>query len=165
MQKRTVLHIRTASAWFFALLLFFPIFWLGLMAFKTEAQAISTPPLFFFSPTLQSFRDVMARDNYTGYAMNSLFTSVLSTAIGLAIALPAAYSMAFFPARGTVGLLKFILSSRYMPGVGALMPIYICYQYFGLLDSRIGLTINTSTGEFSVSAQGQNSSSAGVTPK
>jgi sorbitol/mannitol transport system permease protein len=141
MQRATVLHLRTASAWFFALLLFFPIFWLGLMAFKTEAQAISTPPLLFFEPTLQSFRDVMARDNYTGYAMNSLFTSVLSTALGLAIAIPAAYSMVFFPARGTVGLLKFILSSRYMPGVGALMPIYICYQYFGMLDSRLGLTL------------------------
>lgn len=140
MNKQTTLHIRTGTAWFFALLLFFPIFWLGLMAFKTEAQAISTPPLLFFSPTLQSFRDVMARDNYAGYALNSLITSVLSTAIGLAIAIPAAYSMAFFPNRGTVGLLKFILSSRYMPGVGALMPIYICYQYVGLLDSRVGLT-------------------------
>jgi sorbitol/mannitol transport system permease protein len=141
MNKQTILHIRTFTAWFFALLLFFPIFWLGLMAFKTEAQAISTPPLLFFSPTLESFRDVMARDNYAGYAMNSLLTSVLSTVIGLAIAIPAAYSMAFFPNRGTVGLLKFILSSRYMPGVGTLMPIYICYQYFGLLDSRAGLTV------------------------
>src|SRR4051794_6387908 len=107
MNRHSVLYLRTAGAWLCALLLFFPIFWLGLMAFKTEAQAISTPPLMFFSPTLQSFRDVMARDNYTGYALNSLFTSVLSTAIGLAIAIPAAYSMAFFPARGTVGLLKF----------------------------------------------------------
>lgn len=140
MHKHTTPHVRTAAAWFCALLLFFPIFWLALMAFKTEAQAISTPPLLFFSPTLQSFRDVMARDHYAGYAINSLVTSVLSTAVGLAIALPAAYSMAFFPTRGTVGLLKFILSSRYMPGVGALMPIYICYQYFGLLDSRAGLT-------------------------
>jgi sorbitol/mannitol transport system permease protein len=140
MHKPTTPHVRTAAAWFCALLLFFPIFWLALMAFKTEAQAISTPPLLFFSPTLQSFRDVMARDHYAGYAVNSLLTSVLSTAVGLAIALPAAYSMAFFPTRGTVGLLKFILSSRYMPGVGALMPIYICYQYFGLLDSRAGLT-------------------------
>ncbi|MBB3221631.1 carbohydrate ABC transporter permease [Pseudoduganella umbonata] len=141
MNKHTILHLRTAAAWFFALLLFFPIFWLGMMAFKTEAQAISTPPLFFFTPTLESFREVMARDNYIGYAMNSLFTSVLSTVIGLAIAFPAAYSMVFFPARGTLGLLKFILSSRYMPGVGALMPIYVCYQYFGLLDTRFGLTL------------------------
>ncbi|WP_426110299.1 carbohydrate ABC transporter permease [Massilia sp. PWRC2] len=141
MSRSTVLYLRAASAWLLALLLFFPILWLGLMAFKTEAQAISTPPLLLFSPTLQSFRDVMARDNYSGYAINSLLTSVLSTAAGLAIAIPAAYSMVFFPARGTIGLLKFILSSRYMPGVGALMPIYICFQYAGLLDSRFGLTV------------------------
>jgi sorbitol/mannitol transport system permease protein len=141
MQTKTALYLRASSAWFFALLLFFPVFWLGLMAFKTEAQAISTPPLFVFKPTLQSFRDVMLRSDYMGHAFNSVLTSVLSTVLGLAIAIPAAYSMAFFPARGTVGLLKFILSSRYMPGVGALMPIYICYQYFGLLDSRVGLTV------------------------
>jgi sorbitol/mannitol transport system permease protein len=141
MNHQLTLYMRTAGAWFFALLLFFPIFWLGLMAFKTEGQAISTPPLLFFKATLQSFQEVMGRDNYLGYALNSLITSVLSTAIGLAIAIPAAYSMAFFPTRGTVDLLKFVLSSRYMPGVGALMPIYVCYQYFGLLDTRVGLTI------------------------
>ncbi|CDG82118.1 carbohydrate ABC transporter permease [Janthinobacterium agaricidamnosum] len=141
MNNKYVLYGRTIGAWCFALLLFFPIFWLGLMAFKTEGQAISTPPLLFFTPTLHSFAEVMARDNYFAYAMNSLITSILSTALGLAIAIPAAYSMAFFPTRGTIGLLKFMLSSRYMPGVGALMPIYICYQYFGLLDTRLGLTI------------------------
>lgn len=139
--NKLALRVRTATAWFFALLLFFPIFWLGLMAFKTEGQAIATPPLLFFTPTLQSFAEVMARDNYFWYAMNSLVTSVASTAIGLLIAIPAAYSMAFFPTRSTVDLLKFMLSSRYMPGVGALMPIYICSQYLGLLDTRLGLTI------------------------
>ena len=141
MSRRTALRIRTAAAWFFALLLFFPILWLGMTAFKTEAQAISTPPLFVFEPTLQSFRDVIARGGYGGFALNSLLTSVLSTILGLVIAFPAAYSMVFFPTRGTLGLLKFFLASRYMPGVGALMPIYVCYQYFGLLDSRAGLIV------------------------
>ena len=70
MNKQLTLQLRTGAAWFFALLLFFPILWLGLMAFKTEAQAIATPPLLLFSPTLQSFRDVLARDNYAGYAFN-----------------------------------------------------------------------------------------------
>jgi len=135
------LYVRTAIAWLVAGLLFFPIFWLALMAFKTEAQAISTPPLFFFTPTLQSFIDVLERANYADYAFNSLLTSVGSTAIGLLIAIPAAYSMVFFPNRGTIGILKFMLSSRFMPGVGALMPIYICYQWAGLLDTRLGLTI------------------------
>jgi sorbitol/mannitol transport system permease protein len=141
MNNKLALYLRSTAAWCCALLLFFPILWLGLMAFKTEAQAIATPPLFWFEPTLHSFQEVMARDHYAGYAFNSLLTSVLSTVFGLAIAIPAAYSMAFFPTGGTVGLLKFILSSRYMPGVGALMPIYVCFQYAGLLDTRVGLTI------------------------
>jgi sorbitol/mannitol transport system permease protein len=132
---------RAVAAWLIAGLLFFPIFWLGLMAFKTEGQAIATPPLLFFVPTLQSFQEVLARDNYFAYAGNSLVTSVVSTALGLLIAVPAAYSMAFHPSRGTVGTLKFMLSSRFMPGVGALMPIYVCFQYMGLLDTRTGLVI------------------------
>ena len=49
--------------------------------------------------------------------------------------------MALFPTTGAVGLLKVILRSRGLPGVGALMPMYICYRYFGLLDTRVGLTI------------------------
>ena len=111
------------------------------MAFKTESQAISSPPLFFFQPTLQSFIDVLERSNYADYAINSIITSLVSTAIGLLMAIPAAYSMVFFPQRSTVGILKFMLSSRFMPGVGALMPIYICYQTTGLLDTRLGLII------------------------
>lgn len=141
LMKSLAVNVRTVVAWLFALLLFFPIFWLGLTAFKTEGQAIATPPTLFFMPTLQSFSDVMARDNYFWYAMNSLVTSVASTAIGLLIAIPAAYSMAFFPSSRTIGILKFMLSSRFMPAVGALMPVYICYQYFGLLDTRVGLSI------------------------
>ena len=141
MNRYSSLTLRAATAWALSLLLFFPIFWLTLMAFKTEGEAIATPPTLWFTPTLQSFADVMARDHYFGYALNSLITSAGSTALGLLIAIPAAYSMAFFPTRGTIGLLKFILSSRYMPGVGALMPIYVCFQYMGLLDTRIGLTL------------------------
>lgn len=139
--KNLVVNVRTVIAWLFALLLFFPIFWLGLTAFKTEGQAIATPPTLLFTPTLQSFSNVMARDNYFWYAMNSLITSVASTVVGLLIAIPAAYSMAFFPSRRTIGILQFMLSSRFMPAVGALMPVYICYQYFGLLDTRVGLSI------------------------
>jgi sorbitol/mannitol transport system permease protein len=58
---------------------------------------------------------VLARDNYFGYAWNSLFTSVVSTAIGLLIAMPAAYSMAFFPTGGTIGLLMWMLSRARCP--------------------------------------------------
>ena len=67
-----------------------------LTAFKTELQAIHVPPLLFFKPTLENFDEVNARSDYLLYAKNSLITSVVSTILGLAIAAPAAYSMAFF---------------------------------------------------------------------
>ena len=84
------LLLRTAAAWVITLLLFFPLGWLALMAFKTELQAISVPPLWWFTPTLENFREVQERSDYLLYARNSLITSVLSTLIGLMIATPAA---------------------------------------------------------------------------
>ncbi|MDY7548157.1 carbohydrate ABC transporter permease [Glaciimonas sp. CA11.2] len=128
-------------AWLLALLLFFPIFWLGLTAFKTELQAIAVPAELFFSPTLANFIEVQARSNYLLYAMNSIITSVGSTLLGLLIAAPAAYSMAFSPTKRSKDILVWMLSTKMLPAVGVLVPIYVLYQKFGLLDTRWGLTI------------------------
>ena len=135
------LLLRTAAAWVITLLLFFPLGWLALMAFKTELQAISVPPLWWFTPTLENFREVQERSDYLLYARNSLITSVLSTLIGLMIATPAAYSMAFFKSRHTKNLLMWMLSTKMMPAVGALVPIYVLAQKSQLLDTRTGLVI------------------------
>jgi sorbitol/mannitol transport system permease protein len=135
------LLLRTAAAWAITLLLFFPLGWLALMAFKTELQAISVPPLWWFTPTLDNFREVQERSDYLLYARNSLITSVLSTVIGLMIATPAAYSMAFFKSRHTKNLLMWMLSTKMMPAVGALVPIYVLAQKAQLLDTRTGLVI------------------------
>ena len=135
------LLLRTAAAWVITLLLFFPLGWLALMAFKTELQAISVPPLWWFTPTLENFREVQERSDYLLYARNSLITSVLSTVIGLMIATPAAYSMAFFKSRHTKNLLMWMLSTKMMPAVGALVPIYVLAQKAQLLDTRTGLII------------------------
>jgi sorbitol/mannitol transport system permease protein len=132
---------RAGLAWLLALLLFFPIFWLGLTAFKTELQAIAVPAQLFFTPTLENFVEVQARSNYLLYAMNSIITSVASTVIGLLIAAPAAYSMAFSPTKRSKDLLMWMLSTKMMPAVGALVPIYVLYQQAGLLDTRWGLTV------------------------
>jgi sorbitol/mannitol transport system permease protein len=135
------LLIRSATAWVLTLLLFFPLGWLILTAFKTELQAISVPPLWWFTPTLDNFREVQERSDYLLYARNSLITSVMSTVIGLMIATPAAYSMAFFKSRHTKNLLMWMLSTKMMPAVGALVPIYVLAQKAQLLDTRTGLVI------------------------
>lgn len=138
---RTGNIVRIGAAWLVTSLLFFPLGWLFLTAFKTELQAISVPPLVLFSPTLENFHEVQERSDYMQYALNSLITSVVSTLLGLAIAAPAAYSMAFFSTRRTRDILMWMLSTKMMPAVGALVPIYVLAQKSSLLDTRFGLII------------------------
>lgn len=134
-------YVRTFFAWAIALLLFFPLLWLGLTAFKTEMQAIAVPPQLFFTPTLSSFAEVQERSDYLLYAKNSLITSLVSTILGLMIAAPAAYSMAFFRTKRTRDILMWMLSTKMMPAVGALVPVYVMAQTTGMLDSLPALII------------------------
>lgn len=132
---------RTVGAWAVALLLFFPLGWLLLTAFKTELQAIAVPPELFFSPTLENFHEVQERSDYLHYAWNSVVTSVASTLIGLAIAAPAAYAMAFHKGKRDKDILMWMLSTKMMPAVGALVPIYVLAQKSHLLDTQLALII------------------------
>jgi len=133
--------VRTVAAWAVALLLFFPLGWLLLTAFKTELQAIAVPPELFFSPTLENFHEVQERSDYLHYAWNSVVTSVVSTLIGLAIAAPAAYAMAFHKGKRDKDILMWMLSTKMMPAVGALVPIYVLAQKSQLLDTQLALII------------------------
>lgn len=130
-----------ACAWAVAILMFFPIFWLFLTSFKTELQAIAVPPLLFFEPTLDNFTLIQERTDYTSYALNSIVTSFGGTALAMLIAIPSAYAMAFNPSRWTKDILLWMLSTKMLPAVGVLMPIYLICQRFGLLDTRIALVI------------------------
>lgn len=126
-------------AWLIALALFFPIFWMTITAFKTERDAYSMSLI--FSPTLDSFREVFARSDYFLFARNSILISVGVTVLCLLLAVPAAYTMAFFPTRRTQKLLLWMLSTKMMPSVGVLVPIYLLWKNAGLLDTVSGLVI------------------------
>jgi sorbitol/mannitol transport system permease protein len=126
-------------AWLISLALFFPIFWMTITAFKTEQQAYSSS--LFFVPTFESFREVFARSNYFGFAWNSILISVGVTILCLLLAVPAAYAMAFFPTRRTQKVLLWMLSTKMMPSVGVLVPIYLLWKNSGLLDTVSGLII------------------------
>lgn len=136
-----LLALRTALAWAVALLLVFPLAWLFLTAFKTELQAIAVPPQILFTPTLENFHEVQERSDYLLYAKNSVITSVLSTLLGLLLAAPAAYAMAFFKGKYTKDILMWMLSTKMMPAVGALVPIYVLAQKSHLLDTQLALII------------------------
>lgn len=131
----------TVLGWLAAALLFFPIFWMVLTSFKTEVEAIALPPKLFFQPTLENYITIQQRADYFSFAMNSVVISVGSTLLALVLAIPAAYAMAFFPTKRTKGTLLWMLSTKMLPPVGVLVPIYLLFRDSNLLDTRIGLTI------------------------
>ncbi len=132
----------TVAAWFIGLLIFFPILWTILTSFKTEAQAIASPPLFLnFDWTLENYGEVQERSNYFRHFWNSVVISVGSTLLGLVIAIPGAWAMAFVPGKRTKDVLMWMLSTKMLPPVGVLIPIYLIFRDTGLLDSRVGLVI------------------------
>ena len=134
--------INTAAAWSIGLLIFFPILWTVLTSFKTEAQAISDPPVFLaFDWTLENYGVVMERSNYMRFLWNSVIIAGGSTILGIIIAVPAAWSMAFVPSKRTKDILLWMLSTKMLPAVGVLYPIYLIFIELGVLDTRIGLTI------------------------
>lgn len=137
---RTMRYTGTSVlAWVVAIAVFFPIFWIAVTAFKTEQQAYDLSV--FFVPTLESFREVFARSDYLHFAWNSILISVGVTLLSLLLAVPAAYSMAFFPGKKTQQVLLWMLSTKMMPSVGVLVPIYLIWKDSGLLDTVTGLVI------------------------
>jgi sorbitol/mannitol transport system permease protein len=134
--------IYTLLAWTISAAIFFPIFWTLLTSFKTEAEAISaSPSLFMFDWTLENYEDVLARSPYFDHFWNSVVISVGSSLIGLLIAIPAARSMAFVQSKRTKNLLMWMLSTKMLPPVGVLIPIYLLFRDFDLLDTKLGLVI------------------------
>jgi sorbitol/mannitol transport system permease protein len=135
---RTV--VTSAAAWIVGFVIFFPILWMVLASFKTELEAFSTPPSFlFFHWTTENYATVQGRSDYVHHAVNSIVTAGGSTLIAMLIAIPAAWSMAFAPSRRTKDILLWMLSTKMLPPVGVLVPIYLIYRDAGLLDSRAGL--------------------------
>jgi sorbitol/mannitol transport system permease protein len=132
--------IATAGAWIAGFLIFFPILWMVLASFKTELEVCAVPPSFlFFHWTTENYVTVQERSDYVHHALNSIIIAGGSTLIAMAIAIPAAWSMAFSPTKRTKDILLWMLSTKMMPPVGVLVPIYLIYRNFGLLDTRTGL--------------------------
>src|SRR6267142_3953230 len=134
--------VSTIAAWFFGFLIFLPILWMFLTSFKTELEAFTMPPkLLFFHWTTENYATVQSRSDYFHHAMNSIIIAGGSTVIAALIAVPAAWSMAFAPTKRTKDILLWMLSTKMMPAVGVLVPIYLIFKNLGLLDNVFGLII------------------------
>ena len=134
--------LNTLIAWTIGLIIFFPILWIFILSFKSEGAAILSPLEVLRAPwTLESYQIVQGRSDYFGHFTNSVVISLGSTLLGLLVAVPAAWAMAFVPSARTKDILMWMLSTKMLPAVGVLYPIYLMFISLHLLDTRIGLIL------------------------
>src|SRR3569832_283438 len=131
----------TIAAWIVALIIFFPILWTILTSFKSEGDAINISTFFKTSWTIASYFEVQSRSDYFHHFFNSVIISIGSTVLALAIAIPAAWAMAFSPTPRTRDVMMWMLATKMMPAVGVLVPIYLIFKTLGLLDNAWGIMI------------------------
>jgi sorbitol/mannitol transport system permease protein len=126
--------VLSALGWIVALGMFFPVLWMVLTAFKHERDAFTSPPEFAFEPTLEQFDAVLSGGLGTAL-LNSLWVTLGSTALVILLGLPAAYALSIRPIEKWQDVLFFFLSTRMLPVVGAIVPIYVIARDISMLDN------------------------------
>jgi sorbitol/mannitol transport system permease protein len=125
-------------AWLVGILFIVPIAWMVLTSFHSEADAASNPPSIAAPLTLQGYREFFGES--TGVSpwpslLNSLTASILSTALVLLLAIPAAYALSIRRVRKWTDVMFFFLSTKMLPVVAGLLPLYLFAQWAHLLDN------------------------------
>jgi len=143
-QNKKVAALLSLLTWAIGLLFFFPLFWLTLNGFKSEADANSSPKL-FFDPTLDRFSEVTEANagllSFGEAFGNSFWIVLISTIFVMVLAVPAAYALAIRPMRKWRDVLFFFISTKFLPIVGAIMPLWIIARDLDLLGTRTVLVV------------------------
>jgi sorbitol/mannitol transport system permease protein len=143
-ERRSVNVLLGILAWFAGLVFFFPVLWMVLSSFKSE-QVANGPPKLFFHPTLDRYRDVMGGStgllSFSTAATNSATVVLLSTAFVLAMAIPAAYALAVHAIPRWRDALFFFISTKFLPIVASILPIWIIASTFHMLNALTTLVV------------------------
>jgi sorbitol/mannitol transport system permease protein len=143
-ERRWVSRVFGLLAWIVGLVFFFPVFWMVLNSFKSEQDANTSPKL-FFHPTLDRFRDVTKSAggllSFSEAFTNSAVVVIVSTIIVMTLAVPAAYALAIRPVAKWRDVLFFFISTKFLPVVAAILPIWILARNLNLLNTRLVLII------------------------
>ena len=121
-------------AWAATLLLFAPVGWMALTSFHSEAKAATNPPSPFAALTTANYHELLS-GGALPYLINSATASIGSTLVVLALALPAAYALTVRPVEKSSDVMFFFLSTKFLPAIGALLPVYLIVKRIGSLDS------------------------------
>jgi multiple sugar transport system permease protein len=126
-----------------AVVMLFPVLWMLETALKDTKDIYAVPAkVFSFKPTLSHFKDVFSSNSPVASGFkNSVIVAGLSTVIATVLGVPAAWAYSRFKIKGKKDQLFFILSTRFMPPVVVVIPIFLMYRDLNLLDTRLGLIL------------------------
>ena len=143
MAKRKVYVILKAATILFLVLIFiFPMFWLVLTTIKYPVDSLKFPPEYIPNrATLKAYPHAWTMQPTGPYYRNTALATSLSAVLGLILGIPTAYAAARFKFKGRDDIMFFILSTRFLPPVTAIVPIYMAFKYIGLLNNLLGLII------------------------
>jgi sorbitol/mannitol transport system permease protein len=130
----------TAIAWVLTLLFFAPVGWMVLTSFHSEADAATNPPTPFAPFTMSNYSALFDR-GVRPFLINSATASITSTLLVLVLAVPAAYALSIKPVEKWTDVMFFFLSTKFLPSIGALLPIYLLVKRVGGLDNIWTLVI------------------------
>jgi multiple sugar transport system permease protein len=122
----------------------FPLYMMIATSLKTDQQTFAWPPIWVFIPTFKSYYNalfVFGGRSVDHYLLNSLLVTISSSALAVFLGAMAAYGLARFRFRGNRDIAFFILSTRFAPPVGFIVPLYLMVQRSGLLDTQLALIV------------------------
>jgi len=128
------------AAWAVGLIFIAPVLWMVLTSLHTEADAATNPPSVAAGLTLDGYREFFNSDPWPAL-INSLTAAGVSTLIVLALAIPAAYALSIKPVEKWTDVMFFFLSTKMLPPVAALLPVYLIAKDLSLLDNIVTLVV------------------------
>jgi ABC-type glycerol-3-phosphate transport system permease component len=131
----------TAAVTVAAALTMFPLFWMVLISLKTQRDALTMPPSFWFAPTLDAYSAIWMKAGFAKSLLNSLLVSCSTLAICLVVGLLAAYAISRFRFPGANAVLFGMLVTRIFPPVALVTPYFLNLNWIGLQDTVVGLSI------------------------
>lgn len=132
--KKTRSGLLTLLTYVLAFLYFFPVLWIFITGFKTEGEAATFPPSFIFQPMLDHYQLIWSH-GVLHFLINSAIVTILSTVLCLLLGVPAAYALAVYRIKRANDILFWFISTKFLPVAGIIIPIYLIFKSFHLLDS------------------------------
>lgn len=140
--------MRAIAAWVIGLVFFFPVLYIFVTGFKAEQHALNLPPTIFpvpdvplgFAPTIENYAEVLER-GFLPFFQHSMIAVVVSTILVILLAYPCAYALVWRRNRRAQSILFFFLSTKFLPAVGVIIPIFVIARDLRMIDNLLTLVV------------------------